>query len=149
MDAGFAARGSTVGADAGSQRLGACVYELEPGRAAFPFHFHRANEELLVVLSGRPTLRTADGERELDEGEVVSFRVGPAGAHQMINRSSGPARYIMFSTRRTPDVVGYPDSGKSGYASPPQEGDDEGPVRALFFDRDAAGYYDGEQAPEP
>jgi uncharacterized cupin superfamily protein len=122
------------------------VYELDPGRAAMPYHFHRANEELLLVLSGRPSLRTPKGERELAEGEVVAFRVGPAGAHQVVNRSDTPARYVMFSTRRSPDVTGYPDSGKTGTIAFPQEGDD-GPARTIFRDADATGYFDGEQGP--
>jgi uncharacterized cupin superfamily protein len=142
-DAGFAGRT----AQASGQRIGASVYELLPGQTMFPYHFHRAIEELLVVLRGRPSLRTPDGSRELEEGEVVSFRVGPAGAHQITNRSHEPVRYTMFSTRGTPDVVSYPDSGKTGYGCAPQEGD-EGRARALFFDADAVGYYDGERAPE-
>jgi uncharacterized cupin superfamily protein len=146
MAAGFSGRGRQVGADAGAQRLGACVYELDPGATAMPYHFHRGNEELLVVLSGTPTLRTPDGERELREGEVAAFRVGPAGAHQVINRSPTSARYVMFSTRRSPDVTGYPDSGKTGFIAFPQEGDD-GPARAIFRDAGATGYFDGEQAP--
>jgi uncharacterized cupin superfamily protein len=145
-EAGFRAGFATVGADAGAKHLGASVYELETGRAAFPYHFHRANEELLVVLRGRPTLRTPEGERELAEGEVVAFRPGPTGAHQVINRSSETVRYVMFSTKRSPEMLQYPDSGKVGVGTLPQEGD-EGPVRLMFRVDSAVDYYDGEEAP--
>ena len=146
--AGFKARMASVGMAAGAQRLGATVYELGPGECPFPYHFHRAIEELLVVLSGRPTLRTPEGERELGEGSVVAFRPGPAGAHQLINRGEEPTRYVMFSTRRLPDMVHYPDSGKVGIASFPQEGDEgPGPVRFMFKADSVVGYYDDEQAP--
>jgi uncharacterized cupin superfamily protein len=143
---GFKAGFAAVGQAAGAKQLGASVYELEPGRAAFPYHFHRANEELLVVLRGRPTVRTPEGERELYEGEVVAFRPGPTGAHQMINRSSESVRYVMFSTKRSPEMLHYPDSGKVGVGTFPQEGD-EGPVRLMFRVDSAVDYYDGEQAP--
>ena len=45
-------------------QLGASVYELGPGNTA-AYHFHHGSEELLIVLRGRPTLRTPEGERQL------------------------------------------------------------------------------------
>ena len=92
------------------ERLGATLYELPPGKSAGYYHFHHGAEELLVVLRGRPTLRTPTGERELDEGEVVHFPVGPDGAHQLMNRSSEPVRYVFASNRPSPEVVEYPDT---------------------------------------
>jgi uncharacterized cupin superfamily protein len=74
-----------------------------------PFHFHHASEELLVVLRGRPTLRTGDGSRQLDEGEVVHFPTGPDGAHALSNDTEETVRYVMASTLRSPEVAEYPD----------------------------------------
>jgi uncharacterized cupin superfamily protein len=96
---------------AGGGVLGATVYELPPDGYAV-YHFHHASEELLIVLRGRPTLRTPDGERELDEGDVVHFVSGPAGAHGLYNRTSAAVRYVMAGTRPTPEVVEYPDLGQ-------------------------------------
>jgi uncharacterized cupin superfamily protein len=147
-EAGFKGMSAAVGRMAGGQRLGVSVYVLEPGATPFPYHFHRANEELLVVLKGRPTVRTPEGERELEEGAVVAFRPGPTGAHQVINRSSELVRYLMFSTRRSPEMLHYPDSGKIGVWSMPQEGDDPSAFpRFIFRAADAADYFDDEQAP--
>ena len=90
------------------EQLGATLYEL--GRGSFAvFHFHHAQEELLIVLRGRPTLRTSDGERVLAEGEVVHFPVGPDGAHGLKNETDEPIRYVMVSTLRKPEVAEYPD----------------------------------------
>ena len=88
--------------------LGGSVYELGPGNWV-PFHFHHASEELLVVLRGRPTLRTGEGSRQLQEGEAVHFPVGPDGAHGLSNETDEPARYLMVSTLRSPEVAEYPD----------------------------------------
>ena len=88
--------------------LGATVYELGPGNFVV-YHFHHGMEELLVVLRGRPTLRTPDGERQLEEGESVYFPVGPDGAHGLRNDTDEPVRYVMASTRPSPEVVEYPD----------------------------------------
>jgi uncharacterized cupin superfamily protein len=91
--------------------LGATVYELGPGNWT-PFHFHHGAEEQLFVLRGRPTLRTSDGERVLDEGEAVHFPPGPDGAHGVTNQTSEPARYLMVSTLPSPEVAEYPDLGQ-------------------------------------
>ena len=88
--------------------LGSSVYELGPGNFVV-YHFHHASEELMVVLRGRPTLRTSDGSRQLEEGEVVHFPTGPAGAHGVTNDTDEPVRFLMASTLQSPEVVEYPD----------------------------------------
>ena len=88
--------------------LGASVYELAPGNWV-PFHFHHGSEELLVVLRGRPSLRTEAGTRELTEGEAVHFPVGPDGVHGLSNETDEPVRYLMASTLVSPEVAEYPD----------------------------------------
>jgi uncharacterized cupin superfamily protein len=88
--------------------LGASVYELGPGNWV-PFHFHHGSEELLVVLRGRPTLRTGARTRALTEGEAVHFPVGPDGAHGVSNETDEPVRYLMASTLVSPEVAEYPD----------------------------------------
>jgi uncharacterized cupin superfamily protein len=90
-------------------QLGATVYELGPGNTAV-YHFHHGSEELLVVLRGRPTLRTPDGERQLAEGEVVHFPLGPDGAHGMRNDTDDAVRYVVAGIRVSPEVVEYPET---------------------------------------
>ena len=91
--------------------LGATVYELGPGNFVV-YHFHHAWEELLIVLRGRPTLRTDEGERQLKEGEVVHFPVGPPGAHGLTNHTEEPVRFVMASTLSSPEAAEYPDLKK-------------------------------------
>lgn len=91
--------------------LGATVYELGPGNFAV-YHFHHGAEELMIVLRGSPTLRGPDGDRLLEEGEVVHFPPGPAGAHGIRNDTDEPVRYVMVSDRPSPDVAEYPDLGQ-------------------------------------
>lgn len=90
-------------------QLGASLYELGPGNTA-AYHFHHGSEELLIVLRGRPTLRTPQGERQLAEGEVVHFCTGPDGAHGMRNDSDDPVRYVVAGIRVFPEVAEYPDT---------------------------------------
>jgi uncharacterized cupin superfamily protein len=100
-----------VGALAGAQELAANVYELDPGAVGAPLHVHHANEELLLVLAGTPSLRGGDGTQLLSPGAMVAFPRGQAGAHSLVNRSDAPVRYLVISTTNRPDVVDYPDTG--------------------------------------
>jgi uncharacterized cupin superfamily protein len=93
-----------LGRQAGSQQLGASLFELLPGGASFPLHAHYANEELVIVLAGRPTLTTLEGERELAEGEVVACPAGRVGAHRLDNRTDTPVRVLLVSTMRAPEI---------------------------------------------
>jgi uncharacterized cupin superfamily protein len=107
----FRWRRSLLGRRAGAERLGASLFDVPPGAATFPFHAHHANEELLVVLRGTPTLRTLEGERTLAEGEVVAFPAGRTGAHAITNRSDETVRIMLVSTMNAPDINEFPDSG--------------------------------------
>jgi len=92
------------------EKLGATVYEIAPGRTSGLYHFHHGAEELLVVLGGAPTLRSPGGESLLGEGDVVLFPVGPDGAHQLLNRTDAPVRFLFVANRPSPEVVEYPDT---------------------------------------
>jgi uncharacterized cupin superfamily protein len=105
-------RRARLGRQAGARDLGASLFELPPGASSFPLHVHFANEEMLVVLAGTPTLRSIDGERELAPGELVACPAGRGGAHRLDNRSEEPVRFLVVSTMNFPEVNEYPDSGK-------------------------------------
>ncbi len=141
---GFRCLRARLGRQAGGERLGLSLWELPPGEAAYPYHHHLAEEELVLVLDGSPSLRTPAGWRELERGEVVAFPRGERGGHQLLNRTRETVRFLAFSTSGEPDVVIYPDSGKLGAFERLPDG---GGLRALFRTADAVDYYDGEQPP--
>ena len=114
---GWRSKDAWVGAHVDAELIGGSMYELEPGSRLWPYHTHDANEEWLVVLRGTPTLRTSEGEQELREGDVVCFRRGKDGFHQVRNATDAPIRVLMLSTLLAPDLVEYPDSGKVGARS--------------------------------
>ncbi len=92
---GFSYRAARLGKQAGAERLGVSLYELPPGETVCPYHAHLANEEMLIVLSGRPSLRTPAGWSELSPGDLVSFPIGDTGLHQVANFSDEPARVLL------------------------------------------------------
>jgi uncharacterized cupin superfamily protein len=103
-----------VGKLAGAELLGATAYELEPGAKWAELHAHYANEELIVVLEGTPTLHTLDGSRELAPGDVVACLRGRRGAHRVENASAAPARILIVSTMTMPELVEYPERPNGG-----------------------------------
>ncbi|HEV8248639.1 MAG TPA: cupin domain-containing protein [Gaiellaceae bacterium] len=128
-----------VGRELQSADTAMYIYDLSPGQSSGPYHYEY-EEEWLLVVDGAVQLRTPDGERTLQRGDLVCFPRGPAGAHQIVNRSDSPARTLMFSSSRVPAVSVYPDSDKIG-VWPGNEADD------LVFRRGTAvPWSDGETA---
>jgi uncharacterized cupin superfamily protein len=92
------------------EHLGASLYELPPRERTWKYHYEVGNDELLVVVQGRPTLRGPEGEEELEPGDCVLLPEGPRGAHQVVNRSDEPVRVLIVSNFALPRAVFYPDA---------------------------------------
>jgi uncharacterized cupin superfamily protein len=135
---GFHCASIRVGDAIGGERIGATLYELDESGRVCPYHYHHGVEEWLYVVSGSPTLRDPDGERELRTGDVVCFPGDPRGAHDV----RGPGRVLVFSANRWPAVVIYPDSDKLG--TRPAEWGQHDADRLNFRRGDAVDYWDGE-----
>lgn len=135
---GYGHKATAIGKRLGATLLGGSLYELPPGEKTWPYHYEIGCEEWLIAVSGRPTLRGPDGERELAPGDVAVFPEGPGGAHQVINRSSEPARVLILSSKARLAVVHYPDSGKVGVWTR----DDE--YQAMLKSEPQLDYWDGE-----
>jgi uncharacterized cupin superfamily protein len=137
---GFNCRRARLGRQAGSEKLSMSLWDLPAGEAAYPYHFHLAEEEIVVLLEGRPSLRTPAGWREMEEGEVVSFLVGEGGAHQIVNRTEEPVRFLAISNQQ-PDIVVRPDSRSLSVVERRPEG---GGLSRHFSMDEGAGYFDFE-----
>ena len=91
--------------------LSAEKQELAPGQELGPYHYDHGNETWLLVTAGHPTARYPGGEERLGPGDMVCFPAGPAGAHQVSNHGTEPARVIWLTTRHVPSVLVFPDTG--------------------------------------
>ena len=142
---GFRVRRARLGRQLGSRDLGASLWEVPPGEAAYPYHYHLAEEEMIIVFAGNPRLRTPEGWQLLEEGDVVSFPIGEKGAHQLVNDGPETAQVLSLSTQPGAEICVYPDSGKVGaYGDRP---DGEGMAKLFRLD-DAVDYWEGETPPE-
>lgn len=120
---------------------------MPPGRRAWPYHYHLANEEAVYVLQGRGVLRLGEREVALSRGDYVALPASADGAHQIFNTSDEPLRYLCLSTMVEPDILIYPDSGKVGlFAGSAPGGPKEKRILQKYL-RDDAGvdYYAGEE----
>ena len=98
-----------------SEHTHVCVYEIPPGKAAYPYHFHYKTEETFYIISGTGLLRTPGGEREVRSGELIFFPADEEGAHKLTNNSDTENLvYIDFDVTHELDVAVYPDSDKIG-----------------------------------
>src|SRR5215208_2859780 len=138
---GFRSGMARLGPDLGAEQTGTSVYELPPGQALCPYHYEYGEEEWLLVLQGRPTLRTPDGTEALEPFDVAFFPRGPDGAHQIRNDTDATARVLMWSTVVYPTATAYPDSDKVGVWTGDRDED------AIVRRSAKVEYFDGEANP--
>ena len=111
---------------------------MPPGVQICPYHYEYGEEEWLIVLVGRPTLRTPEGTETLEPWDVVFFPSGPDGAHAVRNDTDETVRVLMYSTVTHPAATVYPDSDKIGIWT----GNEDDSVMVRRSSK--VGYYDGE-----
>jgi len=111
------------------------IRELPAGQYSFPYHYHRNAEEVMYIISGSLTLRTAKGTQIADAGDVLHFESGETGAHQFFNHTGNSCTYFDVKTFHGLDVVVYPDSGKIMVSQ----------YNEVFDRKSQVGYFDGEE----
>lgn len=145
----FEARIGAIGSRIGAHKLGYNITVLAPGKRAFPFHSHRVNEEMFFVIEGAGEVRIGDKTYPIGRGDIIACPPGgPETAHQIINTSNtAELRYLAVSTRQSPEIAEYPDSGKYGVLAEFPGGEDGKPQVLRFINRGQAtqdDYWDGE-----
>ena len=111
----FAGRFAMLGGRMGARHLGFNLTVAPAGKTAFPFHNHRVNDELFLIVQGSGEVRIGEGRFPVREGDLLCFPPGgPETAHQIINNSDAELRYLAVSSTRSPEIAEYPDSDKKG-----------------------------------
>jgi uncharacterized cupin superfamily protein len=97
----------------GARKLGYNLTVLPPGKAQCPFHAHRGEEEMFLILEGEGELRFGDQRYPIRKHDVIACPTGgPEVAHQIINTGSTDLRYLALSNRVDIEACEYPDSNK-------------------------------------
>ena len=115
-----------------------CLYEIPPGKASYPYHYHTANTEVFYIIKGSGVMETPEGRKTIKACDVIVCPPNGKGAHKIINTSTSEIlTYLDCDTANSPDVVYYPESGKVGMLVLGEE--------SLFFDNTSkVDYYKGE-----
>lgn len=82
---------------AGLSALGASHVVLEPDAWSSQRHWHAAEDELVVMLSGEAVLVEDGGETLLRAGDIASFAAGVRDGHHLQNRSADRCVFIAIS----------------------------------------------------
>ena len=136
-----------VGVQIGARKLGYSFFTVPPGKAAFPYHTHTGNEEMIYIIAGAATLRHGSEQLSVSAGSVIACPPGAEYPHQLINTGTEELRYLVVSTMEYPDLSEYPDSNKVGAYATAAVGPQVG-FRALYLKDKNVGYYDGEDGKE-
>jgi uncharacterized cupin superfamily protein len=139
----YTSRRAKFSAAIGARKLGYNLTELPPGKSQCPFHSHRAEEEMFLILEGEGELRYGDQRYPIRKHDVIACPTGgPETAHQIINTGATTMRYLSLSNLAEVEICEYPDSQKVGtYADPPGVP----ALRGMFRAASAVDYYDGEK----
>jgi len=122
----------------GAQKLGYNITAVPPGKSAFPSHNHHANEEMFFVLQGSGELRMGENTYPVRVGDVIACPAGgKEAAHQILNTGTEELRYLAVSTKLSPELVEYPNSGKFGVLAELPESADGKPQRFMFVGRES------------
>lgn len=143
----YASRRAQFSAGIGARKLGYNLTELPPGKAQCPFHCHRAEEEMFLILDGEGELRYGNERYRIRKHDVIACPTGDAGtAHQIINTGSTTLRYLALSNIAEMDICEYPDSNKVGVRA---DSPDSDRLRRMFRSEQAVAYYDRERLEPP
>jgi uncharacterized cupin superfamily protein len=139
----YTSRRALFSAAIGAKKLGYNLTVLPPGKAQCPFHAHRAEEEMFLILEGEGELRYGAARYRLRAFDVIACPTGgPETAHQIINTGASDLRYLSLSTLAETEICEYPDSGKIGVFAGERG---EGRLRKLFRAETDVDYYDREK----
>jgi uncharacterized cupin superfamily protein len=138
----YTSRRAQFSAGIGARKLGYNLTELPPGKAQCPFHSHREEEEMFLILEGEGELRFGAHSFRIRKHDVIACPTGgPEVAHQIINTGDTALRYLALSTMSPTEVCEYPDSNKVGVFA----GEPGSPgLRKMFLGEANVDYYDRE-----
>jgi uncharacterized cupin superfamily protein len=143
----FEARMGRISMQIGAKKLGYNITAVPPGKRAFPLHNHRFNEEMFFIIEGSGEVRIGEQRYPIRAGDVIACPPGgPEKAHQIINTGTTEMRYLAVSTKETPEICEYPDTGKVGIMAEYPPGSDGAPQGLRMVTRAdmQVGYWEGE-----
>ncbi len=105
----------------GLREMGVSHVTLKPGAWSSQRHWHRAEDEFVVMIAGEAVLIDDAGEHAMRAGDCATFPKGEQNGHHLVNRSDADCVFIAVSAGdENADSGEYPDIdmvfGPGGFA---------------------------------
>lgn len=98
-----------LGQAAGLTQFGVNLVTLQPGALSSLRHWHRAEDEFVMVTQGECVMITEDGDEVMRPGDCVGFPANTPDGHHFVNRSDAPARFLVIGSKARSEVATYSD----------------------------------------
>jgi uncharacterized cupin superfamily protein len=91
-------------------QFGVNIVILRLGAFSANRHWHEAEDEMVYVLDGSPTLVDENGRHKLKVGDIVGFVAGEPNAHHIVNEEDREATLMVVGSRKPgQETIHYPD----------------------------------------
>lgn len=97
-----------LGSALGLSDFGASEVSLEPGAQSSQRHWHKKEDEIVVMVSGVAILVDDAGRTPLHPGDVAVFPKNDGNGHMLINESGEPCTFFAIGSDGRGDCY-YPD----------------------------------------
>ena len=89
--------------------LGASHVTLKPGAWSSQRHWHREEDELVVMIAGEAVLVEDGGETVVRPGDVLGWPAGATDGHHLINRSDADCVFVAIGAGSKDGTGEYSD----------------------------------------
>ena len=98
-----------LGQAGGLKQFGVNIVILQPGAVSSLRHWHRSEDEFVMILDGECVLVQDGGETVMHPGDCASFPAGDPDGHCFRNRTDREARFLVVGTKAPSEVATYSD----------------------------------------
>jgi uncharacterized cupin superfamily protein len=98
-----------LGQAGGLTQFGVNIVILQPGAVSSLRHWHRSEDEFVMILDGECVLVQDGGETVMHPGDCASFPAGDPDGHCFRNRTDREVRFLVVGTKAPSEVATYSD----------------------------------------
>jgi uncharacterized cupin superfamily protein len=98
-----------LGDAGGLTQFGVNLVILQPGALSSLRHWHRAEDEFVMVTEGECVLVQDEGEFVMRPGDCAAFPANDGNGHHFINRTDQVAKFLVIGSKAKHEVATYSD----------------------------------------
>lgn len=98
-----------LGDAGGLTQFGANLVLLEPGAVSSLRHWHKAEDEFVMVTEGQLVMLQDEGEIPMSAGDCAAFPAGSTNGHCFVNRTDKVAKFLVVGTKAKSETATYSD----------------------------------------